>query len=148
MTGMSWSSCQRILSDELRMKRVATKSVLRFLTDDQKQSRLNACRELKDQLEFDPDLFPKVITGDESWCYGNSPETKQQSSQWKHSMSPCPKTARQVKSSVKTMLICFIDVKGIVHTEFVLPDQTVNQVLYLAVLKHAPAYQPSLFARS
>ena len=30
-----------------------------------------------------------------------------------------PKNARQVKSNVKTMLICFFDVKEIVHKEFV-----------------------------
>jgi hypothetical protein len=29
-----------------------------------------------------------------------------------------PKKARQVKSNVKTMLICFIDSRGVVHSEF------------------------------
>ena len=135
LTGVSWSSCQRILNEELGMKRVAAKMVPRLLTDGQKQSRMDACRELKEQLEVDPDLFSKVITGDESWCYGYDPESKQQSSQWKHPTSPRPKKARQVKSSVKTMLICFFDVKGIVHKEFVPAGHTVNQTLYLAVLK-------------
>jgi hypothetical protein len=31
-----------------------------------------------------------------------------------------PKKARQVKSKVKSMLIIFFDIKGIVHKEFVL----------------------------
>ena len=76
-----------------------------------------------------------MITGDESWCYGYDPETKQQSSQWKSPGSPRPKKVRQVKSNVKTMLICFFDCRGVVHAEFVPRGQTVNQKLYLQVLK-------------
>jgi len=34
------------------------------------------------------------------------------------------------------MLICFFDQKGIVHKEFVPPDQTVNAAFYVEVLKH------------
>ena len=129
LSGVSWSSCQRILSEELQMKRVAAKFVPHVLTADLKQSRVNACRELKEHLEIDPDLFLKLITGDESWCYSYDPETKQQSSEWKSSNSPCPKKARRVKSNVKTMLISFFDANGIVHSEFV------NQAFYLQVLK-------------
>ena len=78
------------------------------LTADQKQSRVDACLELKEHLEIDPDLFPKVITGDESWCYVYDPETKQQSSEWKSSNLPRPKKGRRIKSNVKTMLTSFL----------------------------------------
>ena len=92
------------------MRRVAAKLVLRLLMDDQKQSRMNVCRELKKQLEVDPDLFSKVITGDESWCYGYDPETKQQSSQWKHPTSPQPKKSAsnevQCQDDVDLFLRC------------------------------------------
>jgi len=117
------------------MKRVAAKFVPRLLSEDQRASRLDVCCEMKHQLKTDPDFLSKIITGDESWCYGYDPETKQQSSQWKSASSPRPKKARQVKSNVKTMLICFFDIKGLVHFEFVLQDQTVNQQFYLEVLK-------------
>ncbi|KAJ8961454.1 hypothetical protein NQ318_014702 [Aromia moschata] len=43
---------------------------------------VETCRALKQQHETDPDFLLKVITGDESWCYGYDPETKQQSN-WK-----------------------------------------------------------------
>jgi hypothetical protein len=73
----------------------------------------------------------RVITGDESWIYGYDPETKQQSSQWKKSpISLRPKKARQVRSKVKSMLIIFFDIKGIVHKEFFLADQTDNSAYY------------------
>jgi len=44
---------------------------------------------------------------------------------------PGPKKIGQVRSNVKTMLICFFDTQGTVHREFVLRGQTVNQQFYL-----------------
>jgi hypothetical protein len=41
------------------------------------------------------------------WVYGYDIETKQQSSQWKSPVSPCPKKAWQVHSQVKAMLLVF-----------------------------------------
>jgi hypothetical protein len=93
LSGVSFSSCQRILSQELQMKKVVAKFVPHVLTADQKQSQVDACRELKEHLEIDPDLFSKVITGDESRCYAYDPETKQQSRECKSSNSPRPKKA-------------------------------------------------------
>ena len=61
--------------------------------------------------------------------------TKTQSSQWKSLGSPWPKKARQVRSNIKSMLICFFDQKGIVHKEIVPPRQTVNAPFYVEVLK-------------
>jgi len=71
-----------------------------------------------------------VITGDECWVYGYDPKTKQMSSQWSSSSSPRPKKARQVKSNIKTILIAFFDIDGLVHHEFVPTGQTVNKKFY------------------
>jgi len=68
LTGVSWISCQRILTEELHMKRVAAKFVPRLLSEDQRASRLEVCHEIKDHLKTDPDFLSKIITGDESWC--------------------------------------------------------------------------------
>jgi hypothetical protein len=86
---------------------------------------------MKEHLEIDPDLFSKVITGDESWCYAYDPQIKQQSREWKSSNSPRPQKARRVKSNVKKMVISFFDANGIVHSKFVPNGETVNQAFYL-----------------
>ena len=117
------------------MKRVAAKFIPHLLSEDQRVGRLDVCREMKDQLKTDLDFLSKIITGDESRCYGYDPETKQQSSQWKSALSLRLKKARQVKSNVKTMLICFFDIEGLINFEFVPQGQTVNQQFYLEVLK-------------
>jgi len=106
-TGVSWSSCQRFLTVDLNMRRVAAKFVPRLLAQDQKNIRLTLCQELKNQIESDPNFLSKVITGDESWCYVYDPETKQASSQWKTPTSPRPKKARQMRSNLKRCSLFF-----------------------------------------
>ena len=59
LTGISWSSCQRILTEELHMKRFAAKFVPPLLSEDQRAYRLDVCREMKEQLKTDPDFCPK-----------------------------------------------------------------------------------------
>ena len=135
VAGVSWSSVQRILSQDLGMRRVAAKFVPRLLTEDQRKSRHAVCQDLKRELENDPKFLSRVITGDEIWCYVYEPERKQASRQWKTPASPRPKKIGQVRSNVKIMLICFFEIQGIVHGEFVPRGQTVNQDFYLGVLK-------------
>jgi hypothetical protein len=109
--------------------------VPRLLSDDQKALRISVGRELKQQSRDDPNFISNIITGGETWVYGHDPETKQQSTQWKSPNSPLPKKACQVCSNVKSMLIVFFDIQGIVHKEFVLPGQTINGKFYCEVLK-------------
>ena len=59
------------------MKRVAPKFVPHVLTADQKQSRVDACRELKEHLEIDPDLFRRSLLVRKA---GATPTTQRQSS--------------------------------------------------------------------
>jgi len=96
-----------MLMEDLNMKRVSAKFVPRLLKEDQKNNRLNVCYDLRKQVGNNPQILSKVVTGDETWCYGYDLETKQASSQWKTPNSPKPKKARQVQSNVKIMLVSF-----------------------------------------
>jgi len=89
--GIDYGTCQRVLTEELGMHRVAAKFVPRILTADQKQQRVNICTELRQLASDDETFLCRIITGDESWVYCYDPETKQQSSQWKSPTSPNPK---------------------------------------------------------
>ena len=117
------------------MRRISARFVPRLLSDDQKVLRISVCRELKKQARHDPNFISNITIGDETWVYGYDPETKQQSMQWKSPNSLQPKKARQVHSNVKSTLIVFFDIQGIVHKEFVSPGQTVNGKFYCAFTK-------------
>jgi len=133
--GVGYGTCQRVLMEELGVHRVTAKFVPRNLTTDQKQQLVNVCTELCQLGSDDETFLSRVITGDESWVYVYNPETKQQSSQWKSPMSPRPKKARRVKNNVKSIIITFFYVKGIVHKEFVPAGQTVNSGFNCDILR-------------
>ena len=77
--GIGYGSCQRILTEQLNMYRIAAKFVPRVLTEDQKDSRVAICQELKETVINNPTLLFNVITGNESIVYAYDPETKLQS---------------------------------------------------------------------
>ena len=135
---VGYGTCQGVLTEELGMHRVAAKFVPRILTVDQKQQRVNVCTELRQLASDDETFLSRVITVDESWVYGYDLKTKRQSSQWQSPTSSRPKKARQVNSNLKSMIITFFDIKGIVHKEFVPTGQTVNSGFYCEVLRRLP----------
>ena len=81
--GMDKETVQTILVDTLGMRKLCAKMVPRLLTEEQKAQRLNACRDILQQMEADEKLLENVITGDESWVFQYDTEIKRQSRQWK-----------------------------------------------------------------
>ena len=63
------------------------------------------------------------------------PQTKRQSSQWKHASSSKPKKARKSKSSHKLLMIPFFDGTGMIYMHWVPTRQTVNKEYYVEVLR-------------
>ena len=114
---------------------MTAKFVPHLLTAEQKDDRVSLCTDLCDRAQNDPNFMSPVITGDKCWVYGYDPETKQMSSQWNTASSPQPKKARQVKSNVKTMLIAFFHIYGLVHHEYIPRGQTINKEFYKRVLQ-------------
>jgi len=56
LTGVSWSSCQRILTEELHMKQVAAKFVPRLLSECTECAAVS--HEKRDDNGFAPHLLP------------------------------------------------------------------------------------------
>ena len=88
-----------------------------------------------DSANSDPEFLNIVTTGDESWVYGYDPETKAESSQWKHSTYPRPKKSRHVRSNVKVILTVFFDSRGVLHHEYAPQGQNINREYYPEVLR-------------
>ena len=66
---ISQGTCQKILTEDLKMRRVASKFVPRLQSVDQKQQRLDDCLDLKENAANDPSFLSNVIMGDETWVY-------------------------------------------------------------------------------
>jgi len=52
--------------------------------------------------DSDNNLFNKIITGDETWCFAYDSETKRQSSEWVGETSPRPKKLNFQRSRINT----------------------------------------------
>ncbi|UYV82242.1 K02A2.6-like [Cordylochernes scorpioides] len=124
-------SIQKI-ADTLHM---STFVVNRIVTEDLQMQRTLRCQELLDLIQNEPGFLNSVVTGDESWMFEYDPESKRQNCAWHTKSSPRPKKARMSKSRIKTIIIVFFDIRGIVHCEFVPQGQTVNSAFYLEVLR-------------
>ena len=74
-----------------------------------------------------PAVLDALVTCNESWIYCYDPETKRQSSQWKHAGSPRPKKARQSKSTHKLLIIPFFDITCMFYMHWVHTGQTDSQ---------------------
>jgi len=89
-------------------------------------------------LEFfrrDPnDFLSRLVTMDETWLYYYDPETKQQSMEWRHSGSPCPKKFQVQKSAGKVLVSIFWDQEGIFFIDYLPKGQTINAEYYSILL--------------
>ena len=103
---VSVGTVHTIIHEELNMRKICVKFVPRVLREDQKERRHDS-REMVELINSDPAVLDALVTCDESWIYCYDPETKRQSSQWKHAGSPRPKKARQSKSTHKLLMIPF-----------------------------------------
>ncbi|UYV75429.1 hypothetical protein LAZ67_13000224 [Cordylochernes scorpioides] len=77
-------------------------------------------------------FVPRILTEEQKEY---DPETKRQSSQWIEIGEPKPKKARFIKSKVKTLLVTFFYINGLVHHEFIPFGRTINQEVYLGIMR-------------
>ncbi|UYV69549.1 CLCN3 [Cordylochernes scorpioides] len=84
-----------------------------------------------DMIRTPSKIFPRILTEEQKY----DPETKRQSSQWIERGEPKPKKARFTKSKVKTLLVTFFDINGLVHHEFIPFGRTINQEVYLGIMR-------------
>jgi len=65
--GIAFSTCQKIPTEELQMRRVSVKFVPRLVTAEQKDNSVSICTDLHEQAQNYPNFMSSVVTGDECW---------------------------------------------------------------------------------
>ena len=132
---VSVGTVHTIIHEELKMQKICTKSVPKVLRENQKERCCHDSREMVELINSDPTVLDALVTYNESWIYCYDPETKRQSSQWKHAGSPRPKKARQSKSTHKLLMIPFFDSTGMIYMHWVPTGQTISEEYYVEVLR-------------
>ncbi|GFV62708.1 histone-lysine N-methyltransferase SETMAR [Trichonephila clavipes] len=121
----------KILTEHLGYSKVCARWVPKMLTADHKRQRVEAAQEF---LAFhgttEEEFLDSIVTGDETWVHYTTPETKEQSKQWKHPSSPRAKKFKQILSAGKIMASIFWDRKGVLLCEFMPRGTTINADRY------------------
>jgi hypothetical protein len=67
----------------LGKRKLCARIVPHSLTPEQKEDRVTSCQDIIAMANAEKkNIFNKIITGDEIWCFAYDPETKRQSPEW------------------------------------------------------------------
>lgn len=111
----------------LKFHKIAAQWVPTEYNAAQKQKHISISRELLSRHRSQKwEYLARIVTGDETWIEWSMPETKRQSSEWRHANSPRIKKSKKELRAKKTMATIFWDHKGIIMAEFLKQETTVN----------------------
>ena len=132
--GTSYGTVERILTLDLKMKKVSARWVPRLLSENDMERRVSCSQEFLRRYRRQGAAFlDSVITLDETWLHYFEPESKRQSSVWKTPTSPPPKKAKVVSSMKKHMFVFVMDRKGMLLIHQVPDGRTVTADYYSKV---------------
>ena len=80
------------------------------------------------------DFLSLIITGDETWVHHFMPKTERTSMEWRYSSSPARKKLKLAPPAGKVMATVFFYCQGVVCTEFMKNDRTINADAYCGTL--------------
>ncbi|GFR18327.1 histone-lysine N-methyltransferase SETMAR [Trichonephila clavata] len=92
-----------VVTVKLGYKKLCARWVPKMLTEEHKKKMMGFALDFLTRYAEAGDVFlDQIVTGDETWVYHYTPESKQQSMQWCHSNSP---KAKKCKASISTKQI-------------------------------------------
>ena len=131
---ISKTSLYEIMSDDLRMKKVCTRWVLKLLTSLQRANRIDCCEELKNCNQNPTELISRIVTGNETWTHHDDPLSQQEAKTWKKLGEKTPTRQRITRSAVKIIMSIFWDFEGVLLIDFLPCNTTINGPYYALLL--------------
>jgi histone-lysine N-methyltransferase SETMAR len=123
-----------IVSDRLNYRKLSSRWVPKMLFEEHKTKRAgSALTFLTRYSKQDDEFLSHIVTGDEIWVSHMTPESKQQSMEWRHTSSPKKPKFKQKISTRKIMCSVFWDGQGVLLAEL-LPKSTINAACYCETL--------------
>ena len=111
--GISSGSVHKILTKELKLRKVCARWVPHLLTKEQKASRVKMAKTLlKKYKNCDKRRIIELITGDETWMYYFEPQRRVNNKQWLRKDQDRPVIAKRTKSAGKVLYAIFFNSEG------------------------------------
>jgi len=133
--GISKELVGYILHEELDMKKVCARWVMRLLPADQKRTRMKTPEQCLERFNKNKtDFVHRFITMDETWIHHYTPESKQQSKKWTEASCSAPKKTRSVPSAGKVMASVFWDAEGVLFIDYLEKGKTITGEYYYNLL--------------
>ncbi len=131
----STGTIEKVLHQDLGLSKRCARWVPRLLTNDHKTERIRCAELFLAALRRESYAYlDQVVTTDETWISFTTPETKEQSRQWVKKGSRPPTKALVTRSEKKVMVIPFFDSEGLIYTNYVPKNTTVNADYFIGVL--------------
>ena len=130
---ISHGSAHSILTERLKMRKVAARWVPHMLSDSEKHHRVKIARSLLHRYGKEGDeMLQRIVAIDETWIRSFEPELKRQSSEWHTKDSPRPLKFRRSQNRPKMLMIFAYDFRGVLSAHRV---PTVNKEYYEKYLR-------------
>jgi histone-lysine N-methyltransferase SETMAR len=113
------------------MKKLCARWVPRLLTADQKRTRMKISEQCLGHFNKNKtDFVHQFVTMGETWIHNYTPESKQQSKQWREAGCSEPKKTRSIPSAGKVMASVFWDAEGILFIDYLEKGKTITGKYY------------------
>ncbi|GFY64883.1 uncharacterized protein TNIN_246211 [Trichonephila inaurata madagascariensis] len=98
-----------VVTVKLGYRKICASRVSKMLTEEHKKKRMGFALDfLTRYAEVGDEFLDHTVIGDEMWVYYHTPESKQQSMQWRHSNSTIAKKCKTSISAKKNHGFCFL----------------------------------------
>ncbi|CAH1979967.1 unnamed protein product [Acanthoscelides obtectus] len=119
---ISKTPIQKILHEELGVRKLVSLWIPHLLTEEQKAARVNWCQKTLDRFNSgNSKNVYSIVSGDESWIYCYEPEDKRQSAVWVFQGEEKPTKVIRSRSVSKKMVATFVTVTADWYTTICLP---------------------------
>ena len=132
---VSKTTFHEAVTEKLGYRRLYARWVPKMLTDDHKTKWMGSALKFLTRYAQEGDTFlDSIVTGDETWVFHHTPQSKQQSLQWRHTHSSRTKKFKTSISVKKIMASVFWDRKGILLFDLRPPGVTITATAYCDTL--------------
>ncbi|XP_023310469.1 histone-lysine N-methyltransferase SETMAR-like [Anoplophora glabripennis] len=133
---ISRSLIHEIVTEKLKFRKLCRRWVPKILTEQHKTKRMGSALQFLTRYdEGGEEFLTQIVTGDETWVSYDTPESKRQSMEWRHTSSPAKVKPKQILTPRKMMCTVFWDWKGILLIDFLPRGQTIKADAYCETLR-------------